>query len=198
MARHNNSNVRSNFAGNTIADRVDNRSAAIQQYRAQQAAQAAEKAQMRQSAVDQMRQRHIEQRDLALELLKAEKKNVLTSQLYKELGKVKRDESLTDDEKAIKKSELEHSSAHVIRIASAVIDNFVDATPNKEAGVSKVSAARITTEAQVPVSVWEKHSDEQGTPLAGNDIDKGLRLGVKMLVCAGKQLYPTQGSSRNS
>ena len=169
---------------NTIAARTNsNRSAAVREFRAQKAAQEAERAQRRRVAADSQ----VYQRDDAIKRLAAAKSAQLPK-LYKAQAAVNRDASLTDQQKKEQRSELDHQLNLRIRVAEAVIDNFVHAKPNRAASISRSTAARLLTEGQFPVSLAAKYSDDEGKLLSDSPLAEGLRLGVKLLIEAGRAM----------
>ena len=168
MARnHNNRSFRSSIADRVIGS--GNISSAVLEYRARQDEQAI----IRQQHLDF----HNSVSELAMKLLNEEWKSIRTKMLV--LNK-KRVQPITPEENEQKVAK-EHENALKQRLAEAVIDNYLLSRRDKQRNLSKVRVAREVTASQVPVSLWAKHSDEDGNPLSDNPIDKGLNKGVYFL-----------------
>lgn len=114
----------------------------------------------------------------SIELYEIEWKEVRT-RISKERNRLQKPLTQEQSDRLVQK---EHENALKDRIARAVFENLeLLLESRKDFGPHMFKVAREITEAQVPVSLWAKYSDEGGNPLPDNPVQKGLGKGVYFL-----------------
>jgi hypothetical protein len=124
-----------------------------------------------------------------IELYEVEWKEVRT-RISKERNRLPKPLSQEQHDRLVQK---EHENALKDRLARAVYENLELLLENRtDIGPHLFNVAREVTASQVPVSLWAKYSDEEGNPLPGNPIEKGLGKGVYFLHQAMSALVSEQ------